>query len=602
MHALVLLMIAALIYAIAYRYYSAFLAAKVLVTESERPTPAQQRNDGRDYLPTNRWVLLGHHFAAISGAGPLIGPVLAAQFGYMPGFLWMLIGVVLAGATHDMMLLFASVRHNGESMLGIAKRELGPFAGWITSIAVLFLVTITMAGASISIVNALERSPWGTFTVGVTIPISIFIGLYLKYLRPGKIVEATIIGVTLILAGVVFGAYIPQTPLGHLLTLNRQQLSIMIPTYAFLAAGLPVWLLLLPRDYLSSYIKVGTMVLLVVGMVVANPVILMPAMTKFAAGNGPIISGSVWPYLFITISCGALSGYHAIVCSGTTPKMVARETDIRLIGFGAMLIESLVALTALLTVTVIAPGDYFAINATPAVFANLGYQVSQLPLLSQLTGEQLAGKQGGATALAVGMTSVFNKITRQPVLISFWYHFAIAFQALFILTLIDAGTRAARYLLQEIGGHVCKPLRDHNWLPGVLATSGLFCLAWGYLLNGGTISTIWPLFGVSNQIIGGMALAIGTTMLIRAGKVRYCWTTVIPMVFLLITASYAGVSNILRTYLPAHNYLLTAVSALMLVMGVLVIGDAVRTWIGLLSAKQEQQTTAPAAVPCAIDA
>jgi carbon starvation protein len=585
MNALTLFVISGLVFVLAYRYYSAFLAAKVLSLDGASPTPSQRRNDGRDYVPTNRWVLFGHHFAAISGAGPLIGPVLAAQFGYLPGFLWILIGAVLAGAVHDMFLLFASVRHDGQSLLTIIKGELGPFSGWVGSLAVLFLVILTMAGASISIVNALYRSPWGTFTVGVTIPISIFIGLYLKWIRPGRIVEATFIGVSLIVGGVFVGSIVPGSALGPYLSLSREQLNIGIPVYSFLAAGLPVWLLLLPRDYLSSYIKVGTMVLLAVGIVAANPVLQMPAMTTFVAGGGPVIPGKVWPFLFITLSCGALSGYHSIVCSGTTPKMVRSETDIRAIGYGAMLVEAVVAVTALVSATVFPQGDYFAINTTPEVFSKLGMKVQELPVLSQLIGEKLAGRPGGAVSLAVGMADIFSGISGNKQLMKFWYYFAITFQALFILTLIDAGTRAGRYLLHEIGGTFYKPLKDVTWWPGVVLTAGLFCLAWGYLLSRGTISTIWPLFGTNNQLLGSIALVVGSTMLIKAGKKRYLWVTLVPLTFLFITAVTAAYQNVVYNYLPRGNYLLATIAIVFFVLVVLIIGDAVRIWARLLSPK-----------------
>lgn len=582
MHGLTLLIIAALVFALAYRFYGAFMAAKVLALDPRRTTPAEAHNDGRDYVSTNRWVLFGHHFAAIAGAGPLIGPVLAAQFGYLPGFLWILIGAVLAGAVHDMVVLFASVRHDGQSLAEIARKELVNFSGWLASIAILFLLIITLAGASISVVNALYQSPWGTFTVGVTIPIAIFIGAYLKWLRPGRIAEATVIGVTLIVAGVVLGPAIQHSFLEPYLTFDRQQISLMIAAYGFLATVLPIWLLLVPRDYLSTYMKIGIMLLLAIGVIFVNPVLQMPSVTNFVAGGGPVIPGKVWPFMFITIACGALSGFHATISSGTTPKMIRSEADIKPIGFGAMLMEGFVALMALIAATVLAPSDYFAINSTPEVFAKLGMQVQDLPVLSQLVAEDLAGRPGGAVSLAVGMAQIFSSIGGLKHLMSYWYHFAIMFEALFILTLIDAGTRVGRYLMQEIGGVVYKPLKDHNWWPGILLTSGIFTLAWGYLLYSGTISTIWSLFGVNNQLLSSMALAVGTTMLIRMGKVRYAWTTFIPMVFLAVTTITAGYQNIVINYLPKQNYLLAAISAIMLVMVIIIIVDSARVWIKLI--------------------
>jgi carbon starvation protein len=587
MRGLTLVIIAALVFILAYRFYGAFLAARVLALDPKRRTPAEAHNDGRDYVPTNRWILFGHHFAAIAGAGPLIGPVLAAQFGYLPGTLWILIGAVVAGAVHDMVILFASIRHDGQSLAEIARREVGNFSYWLASVAILFLLIIVLAGASVSVVNALFQSPWGTFTVGVTIPIALFIGIYLKWLRPGRIAEATVIGVILIILGVVLGPVIQHSALAPLLTFNKQQLSLMIAAYGFLAAVLPVWLLLVPRDYLSTYMKVGTMLLLAIGVIIVNPVLQMPAVTKFVAGGGPVIPGKVWPFMFITIACGALSGFHALVSSGTTPKMVRSEADILPIGYGAMLTEGFVALMALIAATVLPAADYFAINSPPEVFARLGMQVQDLPVLSQLVSENLAGRPGGAVSLAVGMADIFSKIGGLRHLMGYWYHFAIMFEALFILTLIDAGTRVGRYLMQEIGSAVYKPLKDHNWWPGIILTSGIFTLAWGYLLYGGSISTIWPLFGVNNQLLGSMALAIGTTMLIRMGKARYAWTTFIPMVFLTVTTITAGYQNIVINYLPKHNYLLAAISAIMLIMVILIIADSVRTWVKLLSQKEQ---------------
>lgn len=600
MRALTLVIIAALVFILAYRFYGAFLAARVLALDPKRRTPAEAHNDGRDYVPTNRWILFGHHFAAIAGAGPLIGPVLAAQFGYLPGTLWILIGAVVAGAVHDMVILFASIRHDGQSLAEIARREVGNFSYWLASVAILFLLIIVLAGASVSVVNALFQSPWGTFTVGVTIPIALFIGIYLKWLRPGRIAEATVIGVILIILGVVLGPVIQHSALAPLLTFNKQQLSLMIAAYGFLAAVLPVWLLLVPRDYLSTYMKVGTMLLLAIGVIIVNPVLQMPAVTKFVAGGGPVIPGKVWPFMFITIACGALSGFHALVSSGTTPKMVRSEADILPIGYGAMLTEGFVALMALIAATVLPAADYFAINSPPEVFARLGMQVQDLPVLSQLVSENLAGRPGGAVSLAVGMADIFSKIGGLRHLMGYWYHFAIMFEALFILTLIDAGTRVGRYLMQEIGSAVYKPLKDHNWWPGIILTSGIFTLAWGYLLYGGSISTIWPLFGVNNQLLGSMALAIGTTMLIRMGKARYAWTTFIPMVFLTVTTITAGYQNIVINYLPKHNYLLAAISAIMLIMVILIIADSVRTWVKLLSQKeQDTHTKRPEKAPTA---
>jgi carbon starvation protein len=579
MRALTPLIVIAIVFALAYRYYSAFLAAKVLALDPERATPAMRRNDNQSFVPMNRWLLLGHHFAAISGAGPLIGPVLAAQFGYLPGLLWILVGAVVAGAVHDMIVLFASVRHEGQSILTIAKDELGPASNWLFSILVLFLLIITMAGASIAVVNALFDSPWGVFTVAVTVPISIFIGAYLRWFRPGHVAEASLIGVTLIVAGVWGGSLVGPTTLGRMLTLSREQLSIALPIYSFFAASLPVWLLLVPRDYLSSYIKVGTIILMVGGMVASLPLLRLPAVTQYASGGGPIISGKVVPFLFITIACGAFSGYHCIVCSGTTPKMVRRESDVRLIGYGSMLVEGIVAVMALLAVSVLHPGDFLAISTRPEVFATLGTTVRDLPELSRLSGETLAGRPGGAATLAAGMANLLGDLGGRERMLSFWYHFAIAFQALFILTLIDAGTRAGRYLLQEVSGRIYRPLNRTTWLPGVILSTACICAAWGHLLYGGSISVIWPLFGVNNQLLGCIALAIGTSLLIRMGKVRYVWTTLLPLAFLAVVSVWAGVINVVEQYIPERRWLLATTATISLCISIWILGVFVAKWI-----------------------
>lgn len=593
MNGIYLVIIAALFLTLAYRYYGAFMAAKVLALDPNRPTPAVVKNDGRDYVPTNKWVTFGHHFAAIAGAGPLVGPVLAAQFGYLPGTLWLLIGAVAAGAVHDMVILFASVRHDGMSVAEIAKKEISKASGLATSIAVLFILIITMAGLGIAVVNALYDSPWGTFTVAATIPIAIFVGLYLRYIRPGRIGEGSFIGVTLVLAAVFVGPWVQQSSLAPYFTFSRGQISIMMAIYGFVAAALPVWLLLAPRDYLSTYMKIGTILALAIGIVIVRPEIHMPALTPFIHGGGPIIPGPVWPFMFITIACGAISGFHALIGTGTTPKMLANEAEIRVVGFGGMLVESFVALMALIAATSLIPADYFAINTSPAVFNTLGMQIQELPVLSQMVGENVAGRPGGAVSLAVGMAHIFAQIPGMSGLMSFWYHFAIMFEALFILTTIDAGTRVGRYLVQELGGMMYAPLKNVHWTPGIIFASAAVSLAWGYLLYGGSISTIWPLFGVANQLLASMALAIGTTVLYRMGKGRYAWTTITPMCFLAVTTVAAGYMNITTNYLPKNNYLLAGASAIMIVLVVFVISDAVRTWIAIKAEQQAKQGSLP---------
>ncbi|MDD5594458.1 MAG: carbon starvation protein A [Candidatus Margulisbacteria bacterium] len=582
MNALVLLVIALCVFALAYRYYSAFLAAKVLVLDPKKITPAVKLNDGHDYHPTNKWVLFGHHFAAIAGAGPLVGPVLAAQFGFLPGAIWIIIGAVLAGAVHDYVILFASVRHNGLSLHKIARDYVGLTTGIATAIAVLFIIITALAGLSIVVVNALAESAWGTFAIAVSIPAAIFIGLYMQVLRKGAIVEASIIGTVLLLAGVFFGFYIQHSPLAFAFSFSRQQLSILLPIYGFFASVLPVWLLLAPRDYLSSYLKIGTIALLAIGIFFVHPEIKMPAVTPFIFGGGPIIPGRVWPFVCITIACGAISGFHALIASGTTPKMLTNEREMRMIGYGAMLVEGFVAIMALIAATVLVPADYFAINCRPEVFQKLGMTIVNLPVLSQLVQENIVGRPGGAVSLAVGMSQIFAGIPGMKNLMGYWYHFAIMFEALFILTTIDAGTRVARYIAQDIFGKVYKPLSDHRWLPGVILTSALVVLAWGYLVYNGDIATIWPMFGVANQLLATTALAIGTTIIMNHNKNKlFGLITFLPMLFMLATTVDAAIENIFGNYLPQqtfNGYLNAALSAVMLILVMIIVVDCAVKW------------------------
>lgn len=584
MNGLYLVIVSALVLVICYRYYGAFMAAKVLALDPARPTPAVVHEDGHDYVPTNKWVTFGHHFAAIAGAGPLVGPVLAAQFGYMPGMIWLLVGACLAGATHDMIILFASIRHNGLSIAEIAKEEIGKSTGVVAAVAVIFILVITMAGMAIAVANALFNSPWGAFTVGATIPIALFVGVYMRYLRPGRIGEASLIGVVLVLAAVFAGPWVQQSALAPYFTLSRTQLDIILPLYGFVAAALPVWLLLAPRDYLSTYMKIGTIGALALGIIIVQPEIHMPAFTKFIGGGGPVVPGPVWPFVCITIACGAISGFHSIIATGTTPKMVGNEREILPIGFGAMLAESFVGVMALIAATSLIPADYFAINSAPAVFEKLGMQIQELPALSQMVGEDVAGRPGGAVSLAVGMAHIFASIPGLGEFMSFLYHFAIMFEALFILTIIDAGTRVGRYLLQEIGGMVYKPLGDTHWTPGIVFTSALISGMWGYLVFGGSISSIWPLFGLSNQLLASMTLAVGTTVLFRMGRQRYAWTTLLPLCFMIVTAVTSGFYNIFEFYLPKGQMLLAGASAVMMVLIVFVIVNSVRTWLAISKA------------------
>jgi carbon starvation protein len=540
------------VYVIGYRYYSAFIAAKALALDDRRVTPAHAYEDGHNYVPSPKWVLFGHHFAAIAGAGPLVGPTLAAQFGFAPGFLWILIGAVLAGCVHDFTVLVASLRHKGRSLADVARTEVGTFAGLVGMFAVLLILLVTLAGLGIVVVNALSNSPWGVFTIGMTIPIAIFMGLYMFKSEPGKIKVAvpSTIGVILLISAVIGGHWFAQTPWAGSLTFNAHQITYLMALYGFIASVLPVWLLLEPRDYLSTYVKLGTIAMLVLGVFIVHPNIQFPAFTQFVHGGGPIIKGKLFPFLFVTIACGSISGFHSLVGSGTTPKMLDKETDARFIGYGAMIAESLVAVLSLIAACSLFPGDYFAINTPAAVFAKLGLHTVNLDIFSKEVGEQLAGRTGGAVSLAVGMSQIFRNVPGMAKLMGYWYHYAIMFEALFILTTIDTGTRVARYVLQELMGKVHKPFANSAWLPGNLFTTFFVVLAWGYLIYTGTISTLWPLFGTGNQLLATIALAVGTAFLVNMGKARYAWVTAVPMLFVGVTTLTAGVLSIKNIFWP----------------------------------------------------
>jgi len=546
------LMVAVLcVLAIGYRYYSAFLAAKVCTLDDLRETAAHTHNDGQNYHPTPKWVLFGHHFAAISGAGPLIGPVLAAQFGYLPGLLWLLIGVVLAGAVQDFMILVASVRRDGKSLAEIIKRELGPVAGVAAGAAILFVLVIALAGLGIVVVNALSESVWGTFTIAMTIPIAFIMGIYAYRIRIGKIGEATAFGVIALLMAVVGGKVVAESSWGQMFLLSKNQITLAIMAYGFMASVLPVWLLLCPRDYLSSFLKIGTILLLVIGVIVINPTLKLPAMTEFVHGGGPIVPGKVFPFVFITIMCGAVSGFHALVSSGTTPKMVSKESDCRAIGYGAMLIEGLVGIVALIAVSHLAPGDYFAINVPKDKMPGLnlmGYHIEELPVLEQQVEEKVEGRTGGAVSLAIGMAKIFSALPGFRGLMAYWYHFAIMFEALFILTTIDTGTRIARFVLQETMGKVLPKFSKNDWLPGTILTSLITVCAWGYFIYTGSISTIWPMFGIANQLLAAMALCLGTTIILKTKGVKYIWVTLVPMCFVLLTTTTAAWEMVTTTF------------------------------------------------------
>ncbi len=481
MNALTLVFAALCIFAIAYRFYGLWIANRVLGLRSDRPTPSETMADGIDYVKTNKFVVFGHHFAAIAAAGPLLGPVLAAQFGFLPGALWILIGCVLGGAVHDMVVLFASVRHKGHSLSSIAALEIDSAAGQVAGYAIMFILLLTLAGLSLAVVNALFQSPWGTFTVAATIPIAFIMGLYMHVWRDGDVLGASVIGVVLLLGTILAGPYVAHNPaLARWFTLSRGSLAIMIPLYGFVASVLPVWLLLCPRDYLSTYLKIGTILMLVLGICYVHPNLEMPAVTKFYSGGGPVIPGAAMPFLFITIACGAVSGFHSIIATGTTPKMIPGEKDVLFVGYGAMLTEGMVAIMALIAACVLVPADYFAINAPAAAFAKLGMTPVHLPELAREVGENIQGRTGGAVSLAVGMAYIFGAVPLFKNIMGYWYHFAIMFEAVFILTAVDTGTRVGRFFLQEMLGQVWPKFAVQGWWPGIILTSGVFTGAWGY--------------------------------------------------------------------------------------------------------------------------
>lgn len=589
MHAMTFIIVSLLVFALAYRFYAKFIITKVLVADSRRRTPAYALRDGKDYHPTNKFVLFGHHFAAISGAGPLVGPVLAAQFGFLPGFLWILIGAVLGGAVHDMVILFASVRMKGQSLTRLAKKHISSTAGITTGFAILFIIITALAGLALVVVNALNESSWATFTIAVTIPAALAVAFYMYKLRPGRIVEASLIGVLIVFAGVIIGEPLSKTQLGSYFLFSKPSLSIILPAYGLIASILPVWLLLCPRDYLSSYMKIGTILLLVVGIFAVNPRINMPMLTPFIHGGGPIIPGKVWPFVCITIACGAISGFHSLISSGTTPKMISSESEIRFIGFGSMLVEAVVSVMALIAATVLLPGDYFAINLSPDVFAKLGMNVTQLGEIERMTGETLSGRAGGAVSLAAGMSVILSSLKGMKNLMGYWYHFAIMFEALFILTTVDTGTRVARYILQEMVKYANPRLMRRNSLTGIIISSAAISFLWGYLVYNGDISTIWPMFGVANQLLATLALFIGTIFILKhSKKKKYCLITLLPGIFMLVTTFTAGVDNILNNYLPKHTLqgnINASLSVVMLILVTIIFFESMKKSIILLKQK-----------------
>lgn len=586
-NALTLVFAALLIFAIAYRFYGLFVANKVLRLNNRHTTPAIEFADGKDYVATNKNVLFGHHFAAIAAAGPLVGPVLAAQFGYLPGALWILIGCVLAGGVHDMIVMFASVRHKGQSLATIASKEIGKATGTVAGFAVLFILILTLAGLSLACINAMHEASWSLFTVVITMPIAVIMGLIMRY-RANSVTFASILGGVLLIAGIIGGHSLMQNEfMNDLFTWDIKTISVAIPLYGFLASVLPVWLLLVPRDYLSTYLKIGTIVMLAIGVIVIHPTIQMPALTDFIHGGGPIVGGPVLPFIFIVIACGAISGFHVVIATGTTPKMIEEERQILFVGYGAMLVEGFVALMALIAACTLMPGDYFAINTPKEAYdaflaAYPGLQTVDLQHYSDVIGIDLHGRTGGAVSLAVGMAHIFAKVPYMDELTAYWYNFAIMFEAVFILTAIDAGTRVGRFFLQEMLGAVMPKFNDKNWVPGIIISSAAFTFAWGYLVFTGNVSSIWPLFGISNQLLAACGLIVCTTMLIRMNRGKYALCAAIPGVFMALITFWAGYLQVATIYIPKEQYLLASLAVVAMVLMLVVFVGAFRKWYQLL--------------------
>ncbi|HUQ83809.1 MAG TPA: carbon starvation CstA family protein [Gemmatimonadaceae bacterium] len=552
-------------YLVAYRFYSRIIASNIFALDANRTTPAERLNDGRDYVPTNRWIVFGHHFAAIAGPGPLVGPTLAAQFGFLPGMIWILVGVALGGAVQDFVILCASVRRNGKSLGQMAKEEIGPVAGFTALVAVLGIMIVLIAVLALVVVNALGESPWGVVTVGLTIPIALLMGGYLRWIRPHRVLEATAMGLVLLILALYVGRAVAANPeLAPMFTLSRKSLALLIMGYGFMASVLPVWLLLAPRDYLSAFVKLGVVAALAIGILVVLPPLQMPAVTQFIDGTGPVFAGKLFPFAFITIACGAISGFHSLISSGTTPKLLEREPDARMIGYGGMLLESMVAMLALIAACVLTPGVYFAINAPAGVIGTTAQsaadavrqwgfvlQPEEIQSLARNVGEaSLLSRTGGAPSLAVGMAHIFSKVLGGTTAMALWYHFAIMFEALFILTTLDAGTRVGRFMLQDLGKHLWAPFGRTSWTPAIVLSSAIFVAMWGHFLYQGVIdplggiNSLWPLFGIANQLLATVALCVGTTVIVKMGKQRYAWVTILPLTWLVIvtmSASYAKI-------------------------------------------------------------
>jgi carbon starvation protein len=630
-------------YAVAYRFYSAFIAVQVMVLDDRRATPAERLRNGHDFEPTNMWILFGHHFAAIAGPGPLVGPTLAAQFGYLPGTLWIILGVVLGGAVQDFVILFCSTRRDGKSLGQMARDEIGKVGGAVALLTVLLIMIILLAVIALVVVNALKGSPWGTFTIAATMPIAIFMGLYLRFWRPGKVREVSLLGFALVVASIFAGEWVAHHPVfGPWFTLGGLALAGCVIVYGFAASALPVWLLLAPRDYLSTFVKLGVVLLLGAGILLVRPELQMPALSRFTDGNGPIFAGKIFPFCFITIACGAISGFHALIASGTTPKMVSRERHIRPIGYGSMLLESFVALMAMIAACSLQPGVYFAVNspagivgASPelatATISSWGFPVTpaEMTALAGHVGEKsLFYRTGGAPSLALGMAQIFSRVMGNEAVLRFWYHFAIMFEALFILTVIDAGTRVGRFMLQDVLGHLWKPLGRTSWMPSVLSTSALIVAMWGYFLVQGVldplggINSLWPLFGIANQLLAAIALCVGTTILLKASRLRYVWITLTPLVWLVVVTFTAAWEKIFSAHprigflaqarqleaamsagaiapskfaethqVIVNAYLDAAVCGIFLVLVTTILADSLYLWSGILAGNRPTRST-----------
>jgi carbon starvation protein len=582
MHALPVMVVALCTLAIGYRFYSAFIAAKILSLDDSRVTPAHTLTDGKDFVPTNRWVLFGHHFAAITGAGPLIGPVLAAQFGFLPGLTWILIGVVMGGAVHDFVILTASVRKGGKSLAEIAREEIGPAAGIVAAIAIFFTVLIAIAAMGFAVINILAESPWATFTIGCTIPIALGMGPLMRRKGHGAIRNASIAGVILLLLAVWGGRFVAGSSLAPMLTFSSRTLIYGLCVYGFAASVLPVWMLLVPRDYLSAYMKLGTLAVIVVGIILVNPEIRMDMVTEYVHGGGPIIPGKVFPFVFITIACGAISGFHSLIASGTTPKMIDKESDCRTIGYGAMLTEGLVGVTSLVAAACLYKADYFAINVAPAKFAKLGLTPVDLDAMMTAIGEDLRGRTAGSVSLAVGIAKIFSGLPGMKALLAYWYHFIVMFEAVFILTTVDAGTRVARFLAQELLGRAEPRFLKHDWVPGTIIASGVVVVAWGAFLATGQISTLWPMLGIANQLLATTALCVGTTVIVNLGKARYAWVTLLPLGFVATTTLSAAYLSTVNNFLPRRDiqgYLCAGSSIFLMACTLVILVASVKSWL-----------------------